>query len=1012
MKNNDVALIRQILAGDQTAFAELVKKYQKQVHVLAWRKIGDFHIAEDITQDVFLKVYQRLHTLKDLNQFSGWLYVITTNLCNTWLSKNRIHYQVSEDIETTLIERDVYSRHITEERVKTSVEAQREVVKRLLAKLKESERTVMTLHYLAEMTVEEISKFLGVSAGTIKSRLQRARNRLQKEETMIREALEHFKLSPNLTDNIMQEVSHLKSTPSTSKPIVPWAVTATSAVLIVLLLGLGSQNLIRFQQPYTLDTQAETTIELVDAPIVLNVNMESDERNQLGNSNALDISENNGQKPDEVLLAAAETEGENVSVPKQQWIQSEPIKGTAAESLHITPEGELYILDFDLGLHKLSADGKEWQHIIDVTSFVKEWYPNLCITKWNNTLYILPSKQLFASKDDGKTWEAVHTWEKEGGPVNLIGTENTLYVALSNGIYQTKDKGKTWQEVHDGLRNKTIHFLVKMQDILFAGTDIGLFRLGPDRWEYVKFPEPSIGQLFSITATEEKLYVAAEFNWEMEVKPDQRFKPTDRGWWIFRSDDFGESWKDITPKNVWSLALDGPIPQLTLVAVGETILAIDQVLVRSNDAGDTWMPPQRSVTSSSIISICRAKTVNENTIYISSDDGLHRSIDEGKSWDMVNIPQAKEINRIDTILTITGNDKGKNKESAIYAKLTNPFGYGKGEIVKTTNNGKSWKTIQMEIPITEFQKKGQPNISQLVKSDSVIYAKGVADGGYNIHLYNISTDGNKLLQVQDAPLPDSGILKSYHLIYMYEPISNEHKKRVEENTFGAAQFFKQLEQLDTQYKRKYIVRNMKDRLFHRGSRGPFAVSGDTFFLEYNFKLFRWNQGDTAWAETGLEETVELIPDIARKDLKLAVSGNTVYVGKRDGHFFVSYDKGNNWIDLTLGIPFQVRTFKEIVVTGSTVYVATDAGIITSDDGRHWRTITDAKGTNLIMEHLAADGKTIYGVTIDTGAYRLESGTWKQVVSEIPDHASSLAVDGNTLFVGTENNEMYYFNLEE
>ena len=180
---NDGELIRQILNGDQIAFAELVKKYQKQVHVLAWRKIGDFHIAEDITQDVFLKVYQKLHTLKEPNQFSGWLYVVTTNLCNTWLSKNRIHYQLSEDIETTMIERDVYSRHITEERAKTSVETQREVVKRLLAKLKESERTVMTLHYLGEMTVEEISKFLGVSAGTIKSRLQRARNRLQKEET-------------------------------------------------------------------------------------------------------------------------------------------------------------------------------------------------------------------------------------------------------------------------------------------------------------------------------------------------------------------------------------------------------------------------------------------------------------------------------------------------------------------------------------------------------------------------------------------------------------------------------------------------------------------------------------------------------------------------------------------------------------------------------------------------------------------------------------------------------------
>ena len=57
MKNKDVELISQILAGDENAFASLVKKYKKQVHALAWRKIGDFHIAEEITQDTFLKVY-------------------------------------------------------------------------------------------------------------------------------------------------------------------------------------------------------------------------------------------------------------------------------------------------------------------------------------------------------------------------------------------------------------------------------------------------------------------------------------------------------------------------------------------------------------------------------------------------------------------------------------------------------------------------------------------------------------------------------------------------------------------------------------------------------------------------------------------------------------------------------------------------------------------------------------------------------------------------------------------
>ena len=65
MKNDNVELIQHSLAGDQNAFAKLVKKYQKPVHALAWRKVGDFHIAEEITQDTFLLVYKKLATLKD-----------------------------------------------------------------------------------------------------------------------------------------------------------------------------------------------------------------------------------------------------------------------------------------------------------------------------------------------------------------------------------------------------------------------------------------------------------------------------------------------------------------------------------------------------------------------------------------------------------------------------------------------------------------------------------------------------------------------------------------------------------------------------------------------------------------------------------------------------------------------------------------------------------------------------------------------------------------------------------
>ena len=198
MKNDDVQLIQRVLEGDDTAFSALVRKYQRSVHALAWRKIGDFHIAEDITQDTFLKAYQKLSTLKEPQSFASWLYVITTNHCKAWLRKNRSWAQSLEDTSSAQVEKATYSGYIIEENERVTEETQREVVKKLLAKLQESDRTVITLHYLGGMTYEEISNFLGVSEATIRNRLYRARRRLKKEEPMIREALGNFQITPNL----------------------------------------------------------------------------------------------------------------------------------------------------------------------------------------------------------------------------------------------------------------------------------------------------------------------------------------------------------------------------------------------------------------------------------------------------------------------------------------------------------------------------------------------------------------------------------------------------------------------------------------------------------------------------------------------------------------------------------------------------------------------------------------------------------------------------------------------
>lgn len=190
MRNDNTELIQRILKGDDAAFACLVRKYQKRVHALAWRKIGDFHIAEDITQETFLQVYRKLATLKNPSQFPGWLYVIANRCCLAWLRKKRIQTQPLEEIDIATVEKTSYSRYVAEEQAESATAAKRELVKSLLAKLKESDRTVITLYYFGEMTYAEIGAFLGASADTVRIRVRRALQRLKKHEPLIQEVLD------------------------------------------------------------------------------------------------------------------------------------------------------------------------------------------------------------------------------------------------------------------------------------------------------------------------------------------------------------------------------------------------------------------------------------------------------------------------------------------------------------------------------------------------------------------------------------------------------------------------------------------------------------------------------------------------------------------------------------------------------------------------------------------------------------------------------------------------------
>ena len=88
MENNDAQLVHRILDGDENAFSEIVKKISEAGSRVVWQKIGDFHKAEDITQETFLKVYEILGKLKDPQRFESWLMVIAKNHCSGGYEKD------------------------------------------------------------------------------------------------------------------------------------------------------------------------------------------------------------------------------------------------------------------------------------------------------------------------------------------------------------------------------------------------------------------------------------------------------------------------------------------------------------------------------------------------------------------------------------------------------------------------------------------------------------------------------------------------------------------------------------------------------------------------------------------------------------------------------------------------------------------------------------------------------------------------------------------------------------
>jgi len=187
---DDDLLVKRSRSGDLDAFEELVKRYESKVYTIAFRFTGNHADAGDLAQDAFIRAYQALGSFRGDASFATWLYRIASNVCRDELRRKQRRKKVSLDEvlsqggggNPSLVSVDMSPQECLE---KTEM---RELVQRELAGLPRDYRLILVMREIQGLSYEEIASALECNLGTVKSRLNRARQALKQK------VLEHREL--------------------------------------------------------------------------------------------------------------------------------------------------------------------------------------------------------------------------------------------------------------------------------------------------------------------------------------------------------------------------------------------------------------------------------------------------------------------------------------------------------------------------------------------------------------------------------------------------------------------------------------------------------------------------------------------------------------------------------------------------------------------------------------------------------------------------------------------------
>ncbi len=176
----DEELIKQFQEGDKRAYDEIVSRYSQPLYNFIYRIIGDSAFAEDLLQETFVRLYLNKDRYREIAKFSTWIYTIAGNLAKTELRRQKVRRWFSLSPKT-----DERPLEIADDDPDPEDTLQRNsVLKQIndeIQKLPDVFRQVIELRDLQELSYEEIGKILDIPLGTVKSRVNRGRQRLQKK---------------------------------------------------------------------------------------------------------------------------------------------------------------------------------------------------------------------------------------------------------------------------------------------------------------------------------------------------------------------------------------------------------------------------------------------------------------------------------------------------------------------------------------------------------------------------------------------------------------------------------------------------------------------------------------------------------------------------------------------------------------------------------------------------------------------------------------------------------------